>query len=83
MKRTVTIDISGLERPTRHTDALDVAVRTVPRSCRGAHRHLWQIATRFLAPPGQGPPPDRRSASKGGSSNERPESSATIPPDRW
>src|SRR5437016_13562055 len=31
---------------------------------------LWQIATRFLAPPGQGPPPDGRGPRKGGYPNE-------------
>src|SRR5207244_2521216 len=72
---TVVADAAARERsrsrcnrrtPPRARDTLDLS--PVPLQVIG--RALWQIATRFLAPPYQGPPPDRRGPRKGGYPDE-------------
>jgi len=52
--------------PARRTANREPPPCTSGRCVSGAHPRLWQIATRFLAPPGQGPPPDRQGPRKGG-----------------
>src|SRR5438034_5336330 len=68
---------AGAHRARLHRGGAGIVATLGPARCartrrsrREAPSRLWQIATRFLAPPDQGPPPDRPGPRKGGYPDE-------------